>query len=157
MPVHRKKVTKDALALAAGVKSPIEHEIMEQLSAFDIEDVPKIYEPFRIYYTRTRKCPYTPDFVLPNGIILDVKGWFLPEERTSRLAIREQYPGFDIRFIFQNARNKISKNSSTTYAMWCDKHGFKWVHKTVPVEWVQEPKDERRIEALRAIGYELEK
>lgn len=156
--MHRKQTTKDKLALAIGVKSPIEREVLEQLSGFGIKNVlEQHYEPFRFYFVRTRKCPYTPDFVLPNGIIIEVKGWFQSIERTKFLAIREQYPGFDIRFLFQNAKNKISKNSSTTYAMWCDKHGFKWAHKKVPIEWVQESKDERRIEALRAIGYELEK
>lgn len=154
MPTRREKVTRDQVALAAGFASGIEKEIDRQLKAINADAV---YEPFKIPYTKTKTYKYTPDFVLPNGIILETKGYFTTEDRVKALFIKEQRPDFDIRFIFQNAKNKISKNSATTYALWCDKHGFKWAHKTVPVEWVREPKDERRIKALRAIGYELEK
>jgi hypothetical protein len=30
----------------------------------------------------------------------------------------------------------LSKKSSTTYAEWCDKHGFLWCHKEIPEEWI---------------------
>ena len=40
--------------------------------------------------------------------------------------------------VFYNAKKKMKKERKTTYAMWCDKHGFKWAHKTIPPEWIEE-------------------
>ena len=39
------------------------------------------------------------------------------------LAVKEQNPELDIRFVFQR-NNTLSKNSKTTYGAWCEKHGF---------------------------------
>jgi len=44
----------------------------------------------------------------------------------------------DIRFVFSNSRNKLNKKSKTTYADWCDKHGFKWADKQIPKSWIDE-------------------
>ena len=60
------------------------------------------------------------------------------EDRQKMLLIKEQYPDIDFRIVFYNANQKIKKGSKTTYAMWCDKHGFKWAHKTIPPEWIEE-------------------
>lgn len=46
----------------------------------------------------------------------------------------------DIRFVFQNPKNKLYKRSKTTYADWCDKHGFKWATKVIPSSWFKERK-----------------
>jgi 3-deoxy-D-manno-octulosonic acid (KDO) 8-phosphate synthase len=92
------------------------------------------YESLRLDYVR--KCKYTPDFVLPNGVIIEVKGRWLGSDRTKHLRVRETNPDVDIRFCFQNAYNKLNKNSTTSYADWCDKHGFLWCHKIIPEEWL---------------------
>jgi hypothetical protein len=63
---------------------------------------------------------YTPDFVLPNGIILECKGKFVAEERKKHAAIKEQHPELDIRLLFQYD-SKITKNSKTRYTEWCRK------------------------------------
>ena len=47
---------------------------------------------------------------------------------------------------------KLNKNSTTTYAIWCEKHGFKWASKLVPMEWMNEKKNERRIDAIKALN-----
>jgi hypothetical protein len=79
---------------------------------------------------------YTPDFILPNGIIIEAKGRWLGSDRTKHLKVREAHPELDIRFCFQNAHNKLTARSKTSYADWCDKKGFKWCHKTIPTEWM---------------------
>jgi len=50
--------------------------------------------------------------------------------------VKEQHPEKDIRFVFSNSRSRISKKSSTTYAMWCEKYGFKYADKHIPLEWL---------------------
>ena len=99
------------------------------------------YETYEIHYTKpASQHKYTPDFVLPNGIIIEVKGILQPEDRAKHLLIQEQYPDLDIRFIFQNAKNKIRKGSKTTYADWAVKHGFKYAIKQIPESWLHESK-----------------
>jgi hypothetical protein len=97
----------------------------------DIEAIP---------YTQSKDRKYHPDFRLPNGIIIEAKGWFKSSDRQKHLCIKHQHPHLDIRFVFSNPQNKIGKKSSTTYAMWCEKNGFKYAKGTVPTEWINEPK-----------------
>ena len=54
------------------------------------------------------------------------------------ILVKQQHPELDIRFVFSNSRQKISKQSKTTYGMWCEKHGFLYADKTVPQEWLNE-------------------
>ena len=77
------------------------------------------------------------DFILPNGIIIESKGRFVPDDRKKHLKVREQNPKLDIRFVFSNSRNKIRKGSKTTYAMWCEKNNFLYADKRIPDEWIK--------------------
>ena len=79
---------------------------------------------------------YKPDFILPNGVIVEAKGYFTSADRSKHLRVREAHPELDIRFCFQNASNKLNKNSKTTYADWCDKKGFQWCERVIPLTWV---------------------
>ena len=80
---------------------------------------------------------YTPDFKLPNGIYLECKGLWEPEDRRKIKVVIEQHPEIDLRMVFQSPFNKISKKSKTTYAQWCDKHGIKWTSfKNIPLKWL---------------------
>ena len=92
------------------------------------------YETLSLPYTVERK--YKPDFILPNGVILEVKGYWVGADRTKHLRVREAHPDLDIRFVFMNAHNRLSKRSKTTYAQWCDKKGFKWCHRNIPKSWI---------------------
>ena len=92
------------------------------------------YETMKIKFKRL--CVYTPDFIFPNGVIIEAKGYFKPEDRTKHLLIKSQTQ-YSIRFLFQNAYNTLSKNSKTTYADWCDRYGFLWCHRKIPTEWTQ--------------------
>ena len=79
---------------------------------------------------------YTPDFLLTNGIYLECKGYFAPEDRRKIKNVKEQHPELDIRMVFQNPYNKISKRSKTTYAKWCEKNDIPWTSFTaIPIEW----------------------
>lgn len=117
--------------------------------------VPVDYEGYTLRYTKPAKeHRYTPDFILPNGIIIETKGRFVTADRQKHLHIKASHPNLDIRFVFSNPNNRIGKKSQTTYAMWCDKHGFKYAAKSVPVEWVKEPFSATRIAAARkALGW----
>ena len=101
------------------------------------------YESLKVSYMR--EATYTPDFVLPNGIIIETKGLWTSEDRTKHLLIKEQHPELDVRLCFQNASNKIRKGSKTTYAMWCEKKGLKYCDKTIPKSWLNTKKCTRRV------------
>jgi len=94
------------------------------------------YESIRLEYTKT--ATYTPDFILPNGIIIEAKGVWTVEDRTKHLLVREQHPHLDIRLVFMNASNKIRKGSDTTYAKWCEKKNILYANKTIPKSWLSQ-------------------
>lgn len=95
------------------------------------------YESITISYTKPAKpSRYKPDFVLPNGIIIESKGRFLTADRQKHKLIKEQHPTLDIRFVFSNSKTRISKQSKTTYAAWCETNHFKYADKYIPAEWL---------------------
>ena len=96
------------------------------------------YEVLKIEWEDLRYRTYTPDFVLDNGIIIETKGIFDSEDRRKHLAIKEQHPELDIRFVFSNAKAKINKGAKQRNFEWCEKNGFKWAHRIIPEEWLQE-------------------
>ena len=137
--------------LKHGFRSGLEDKIAAELEA---AGVPVVYEDpdSVIYYVKpAKKSRYTPDFVLPNGIIIETKGRYVTADRQKHLLIRQQHPDIDIRFVFSNSRQRISKQSKTTYAMWCEKYGFKYADRSIPLDWIKEPPNERSIEALRKL------
>lgn len=125
-----------------GYRSGFEEQVAEML---DKNGIKYEFESMKIKYEQpSRIRTYTPDFILPNNIIIETKGRFLTADRQKHLLIKEQYPDLDIRFIFWNPNQTISKQSNTTYAMWCDRHGFKWASRTIPKDWLQEVKKKER-------------
>ena len=53
------------------------------------------------------------------------------------LAVKRDNPDLDIRFVFQKPFLTIYKGSKTTYAQWCEKHGFPWCSfYDLPIEWI---------------------
>lgn len=82
------------------------------------------------------EATYTPDFVLPNGVIVETKGHFSPEDRRKMAAIKQQYPHLDIRLCFQNADVKLSKAPrALTYWQWAERHGYLWCQGHIPTTW----------------------
>ena len=96
------------------------------------------YEELKVEWKDLRYRTYTPDFVLDNGIIIETKGIFDNEDRRKHIAVREQHPELDIRFVFSYANAKLYKGAKTTYADWCDKQGFQYAHRVIPEDWLKE-------------------
>lgn len=128
-------------------RSGLEEKIAAQLTEAGVRFR---FEEFKLAFVEPAKArTYTPDFALPNGIIIETKGLFATEDRQKMVLVKKTYPDLDIRFVFSNAKARIAKASKTTYAMWADKHGFPWAHREVPQAWWEEPAQIARVRALR--------
>jgi len=121
-------------AIKNGYRSGLEDVISEDLKKRGVDFG---YETVKIKWQLIESKTYTPDFILPNGVIIESKGRFVPDDRKKHLKVREQNPDLDIRFVFSNSRNKIRKGSKTTYAMRCEKNNFLYADKRIPDEWIK--------------------
>jgi DNA-directed RNA polymerase subunit RPC12/RpoP len=80
---------------------------------------------------------YTPDVVLGNGVVVEIKGKFTGEMRTKMLAVRRCNPDLDIRMLFQ-ADNWLTRKKKQRYSDWCERNGFTYhVGEQVPSDWVE--------------------
>lgn len=120
-------------AIKNGYRSGLEDKISEDLKDRKLKFE---YETLKIKYEVHENRTYTPDFILPNGVIIESKGRFTTEDRKKHLLVKKQHPDLDIRFVFSNSRAKIRKGSKTSYADWCEKNGFMYADKRIPEEWV---------------------
>jgi len=122
--------------VVSGYRSGLEELLSKQLEEAGVDFS---YETVIVRYVQPESNhKYTPDFVLPNGIIIESKGRFVTGDRQKHILIKKQHPDLDIRFIFQRSQTTISKTSKTTYAAWCQKHGFRYADKWIPLEWIKE-------------------
>jgi hypothetical protein len=129
--------TSNAVGLVHGFRSGLEDTVATQIKV--ATGSPAAYEQEKIEYLKpARKAKYTPDFRLKNGIFVETKGRFTADDRQKHRLIKEQHPSLDIRFVFQNSRARITKNSNTTYADWCQKYGFQYADKLIPADWFRE-------------------
>ena len=120
-----------------GFRSGLEVRVAAELETAIGKPVP--YETLTIPYNKpARTSKYTPDFQLPNGIIVETKGRFLTADRQKHLLVKAQHPHLDIRFVFTNPNARISKTSTTTYAAWCEKNKFMYAKGSVPFAWIAE-------------------
>jgi hypothetical protein len=139
--------TSESRGLAEGYRSGLEVVVGAQLSQLGAGAA---YEPGKIHYTAPAKAKtYTPDYVLPNGIVIETKGRFVLADRQKHINVKAAWPALDVRFVFSNPKQKISKGSKTTYGDWCVKNGFLYATGLVPVEWVNEPFDASRWTAVQ--------
>ncbi len=124
------------VGLREGFRSGLEEKVADQLRNLGVEVK---FEQRKVKYTKpARVATYTPDFELPNGVIIETKGRFVTADRQKHLLVKAQHPELDIRFVFSNSKAKISKSSATTYADWCHKHEFKFADKKIPLDWIKE-------------------
>jgi hypothetical protein len=73
------KKTSDQRGLIEGYRSGLEDKVADQLRSLSI---PIIYEATKVRYTPPLKTrTYSPDFILPNGIIIETKGRFVTADR----------------------------------------------------------------------------
>lgn len=106
------------------------------IAPLDAAKVPYEYEKYSITFVPALR-KYTPDVVLPNGIIIELKGLFLSEDRSKHKWIKKQYPHLEIRFVFQNAATKVEGGTATN-AEWCKKNGFMYASRFIPDEWIRD-------------------
>ena len=84
------------------------------------------------------KFSYQPKIYMPEfDLFVETKGFFNVADRVKHLLIKEQHPDVDIRFVFMNPFTKINRKSSTTYASWCEEHGFQYAKERIPKEWIK--------------------
>lgn len=122
-------------ARALGYRSGLEVKIANLLKEAAI---PHRYEKVKIEWEDLMYRTYTPDIILSNGIIIEVKGRFTSDDRRKHLAVKKQHPDLDIRFVFESSRRKLSKGAKTTYGQWCEKHGLQYHDRIIPEEWLKE-------------------
>ena len=93
------------------------------------------YEARRLTYQYDPQT-YTPDFVLPNGVIVEFKGKMVGETRKKLLAIRRCNPNLTIGIVFQKANNKLStRPNSKRYWEWAEASGFLYSESFIPDAW----------------------
>ena len=109
------------------------------------EGVTFTYETDKIPYVTQHN--YIPDFVATkrdgSKMYIETKGQvggkIGKEMRAKMKAVKKQHPELDIRFVFYNAHAPITKaRNGKTVAQWAESLGFKWAHKEIPYEWIDE-------------------
>lgn len=113
-------------------RSKLEEKVSNLLSELGVSfEYESTKVPYQIQFT------YTPDFILPNGVWLETKGYWDPADRRKVKAVKECNPDIDLRMVFQAPFNTISKKSKTTYAKWCEKHSIPWTsYQNIPLDWL---------------------
>jgi Phage endonuclease I. len=114
-----------------GFRSGLEHSISIYLKE---KRVRFEYETLKIEWEDLAYRTYTPDFILPNGIIIESKGMFTAADRRKHVAISRQHPDLDIRFVFESSKRKLRKGAKSTYGEWCTKYGFRFYDRIIPEE-----------------------
>ena len=110
---------------------------LEERVATLLEQLGISYEQESENLSYTIEHTYTPDFVLPNYIYLETKGYWDAADRRKVLAVKRDNPDVDLRMVFQSPYNTISKKSKTTYAKWCEKHDIPWTaYHEIPLDWL---------------------
>lgn len=138
---------------------------LEDMTAGDLTDrgVPFSYEAVKVRYTKPASShTYTPDFILPNGIVVETKGRWEADDRQKHQLVREQHPDLDIRLLFTRSASLLRKGAKSSYADWCLKHGIqfadaptaaqrkKGITQFIPQSWIDEPPCDRRLRAIEA-------
>ena len=113
-------------------KSKLEESVAQLLQELGVTYE---YESCKVPYTIQHN--YHPDFILPNHVYLETKGYWDAADRRKVLAVKRDNPLIDLRMVFQSPYNTISKKSKTTYAQWCDKHDIPWTaYHEIPLDWL---------------------
>ena len=124
-----------------GYRSGLELKVADQIKE---AKYPVNYETETLQYVVPQKnSKYTPDFIFTkkNGSIMyiETKGRWTSTDRQKMKHILASNPGIDLRMVFQNPNQKISKASKTTYEAYANKLGIsKVAKKEIPAEWMVE-------------------
>lgn len=111
------------------------NQFEERLGSFlDERDIAYEYETLTLGYTLEGK--YKPDFILPNGVVIEAKGFFRRSAQRTLRAIKKQHPNLDIRLVFYDWNKKV-QGSNLTCKEWALKYNFKFSNKEIPNEWIK--------------------
>lgn len=94
------------------------------------------FEPHFIPYII--KGNYLPDFILPNGVYVEAKGYLDAAACRKMKAVKASNPHLDIRFVFQDANGKRNKRAKLRNWEWAERHNFPWAEGTIPLSWFKE-------------------
>lgn len=83
----------------------------------------------------TLHCTYKPDFLLPNGIIVETKGVLDADVKRKMLAAKLQNKELDIRFLFMSS---TSKKNKVKWERWCRNNNYEYAYDVVPESWLEE-------------------
>ena len=61
----------------------------------------------------------------------------------------------NIRFVFENSRNKLRKGAKSTYAQWCIKYGFRYYDRIIPEDWLKEKGKDRHPKFIKYNGIKI--
>lgn len=133
MARSRWKTEQDGITYRSKFEAKVAKHLKDKKVKFD-------YESEVLSYTIPEsKHRYTPDFTLPNGVVVEAKGRFTPADRKKMSLVKEQNPDRDIRLIFM-VDNTLTKVSKTKYSDWATKRGF-ICHVSrvgeIPKEWYE--------------------
>ena len=110
------------------------NQFEERLGSFlDDRRIAYEYETLILGYTLEGK--YKPDFILPNGIIIEAKGFFRTHAQRALKAVKKKHPKLDIRLVFYNQNQKIQGSNLKCYE-WAEKYKFKFANGSIPEEWI---------------------
>ena len=137
-----------------GYRSGLELKVSTYLKELKIKF---LYEAIKIEWEALAYRTYTPDFVLPNGIIIETKGQFTAADRRKHRAIQKQHPKLDIRFVFENSRRKLRKGAKSTYGEWCIKYGFRYYDRIIPEDWLKEKGKNKHPKFIRFGGTKIKR
>ncbi len=136
-----RQLTRREAALLHGWRSGLEEDVANSLKDWGVSFE---YETLVLEWTSPPKVhKYTPDFIITTAsgkeIIIETKGRWMVADRMKMKCVVAQHPDRDIRMVFQNPNQRITKTSKTTYAAWCEKHlGIQWAARDVPLAWLEE-------------------
>lgn len=101
------------------------------------------YESEKLKYVL--EATYTPDFIIRfedgHKIYLETKGYFDQIAKRKMVAVKKCNPDLDIRFLFSR-NNILYKGAKSKYSDWCNKYGFPWAIRDIPIEWLTRNKEE---------------
>lgn len=150
MAQNNKQTKARAAALQHGWRSGLEEAIAAQLDSYPVK---YLYEKVTVPYIVPESThKYTPDFILPNGIVVETKGRWLTADRKKIKLFMKQHPEIDLRIVFSNSKQRISKQSKTTYGKFCETHGIPYADKLVPEGWIAEPINEKSLFNLKTLN-----
>ena len=111
------------------------NQFEEKLASF-LEEKRVAFEYETLILSYTLEGKYKPDFILPNGIIIEAKGFFRTHAQRALRAVKKAHPELDIRLVFFNQNQKVQGSKLKCYE-WAVKHKFKFADKTIPESWIK--------------------